>query len=320
MYIELIVTEEEVDRLETLSECLLGISPSTQVNMFISMAKNASKGLPKRIMSVLKEFKASQDGCLLIKGLPIDRKYIWTPENNKFHIGETTLLSRVQAIINEFLGEMVSYEAEGDGRLFQDMVPNKELACTQTSLSSNKELELHTEQAFSEMRPDYLSLACLKGDINAKTYIMHVQNILDRFTLYETKVLSKELWEIGIDKSFVMNGCSSNLRGPLSILHLKDGEFEIVFDQDLMVGLTEEASDLIDEIIELYYEYREYCALESGDILILNNNKVLHGRSAFSPLFDGHDRFVIRSFIMKNIKKIEGKTVGHERMIAKEFS
>ena len=63
---------------------------------------------------------------------------------------------------------MVSYEAEGNGRLFQDMVPNKELALSQTSLGSKKELELHTEQAFSEMRPDYLSLACLKGDIYAK--------------------------------------------------------------------------------------------------------------------------------------------------------
>ena len=43
MYFELIITKEEADRLETLSECLLGISPSTQVNMFTSMAKNASK-------------------------------------------------------------------------------------------------------------------------------------------------------------------------------------------------------------------------------------------------------------------------------------
>lgn len=320
MYFELIITKEEADRLETLSECLLGISPSTQVNMFTSMAKNASKGLPKRIMSALKEFKASQDGCLLIKGLPINKKYILTPENNKFHVGETTLLSRVQAIINEYLGNMVSYEAEGNGRLFQDMVPNQELALTQTSLSSKKELELHTEQAFSEMRPDYLSLACLKGDINAKTYIMHVQNILDRFTLYETKLLTRELWEIGVDQSFIMNGCSSNLRGPLSILNLKNGEFELIFDQDLMIGLTEEASDLVDKIIDLYYEFREHCVLESGDILILNNHKVVHGRSAFSPLFNGHDRFVIRSFIMKNINKLNGKTGGHSRMVAKEFS
>ena len=68
------------------------------------------------------------------------------------------MLSRVQPIINEFLGEMVSYEAEGDGRLFQDMVPNKELARTQTSLSSKQELELQ-QSKISEMRPDYLSLA-----------------------------------------------------------------------------------------------------------------------------------------------------------------
>ena len=74
------------------------------------------------------------------------------------------------------------------------------------------------------------------------------------------------------------------------------------------------------KIIDLYYEFREHCVLESGDILILNNHKVVHGRSAFSPLFNGHDRFVIRSFIMKNINKLNGKTGGHSRMVAKEFS
>ena len=80
---------------------MVGISPTTQVNMFTSMAKNASKGLPKRIMSTLNDFKNSQDGCILIKGLPLDKNYIWTPKNNQYYIGETTMLSRIQAIINE---------------------------------------------------------------------------------------------------------------------------------------------------------------------------------------------------------------------------
>ena len=53
------------------------ISPSTQVNVY-SDGKNASKGLPRTIMSALKEFKASQDGCLLIKGLPIEEVYLDT--------------------------------------------------------------------------------------------------------------------------------------------------------------------------------------------------------------------------------------------------
>ena len=36
-------------------------------------------------------------------------------------------MSKNLPIINTYIGEMVSYEAEGDGRLFQDMVPNKKL-------------------------------------------------------------------------------------------------------------------------------------------------------------------------------------------------
>ena len=60
--------------------------------------------------------------------------------------------------------------------------------------------------------------------------------------------------------------------------------------------------------------------MESGDILILNNHKVVHGRSAFSPLFNGHDRFVIRSFIMKNINKILIKYEDVEKNRLETFS
>jgi L-asparagine oxygenase len=89
------------------------------------------------------------------------------------------MLARCQSIINEFIGEMVSYEAEAGGRLFQDMVPNKKLMETQTSLGSKTELELHTEQASLELRPDFLSLACLKGDKNAKRLIIYTLTCVD---------------------------------------------------------------------------------------------------------------------------------------------
>ena len=58
------------------------------------------------------------------------------------------------------------------------MVPSRESARTQTSLSSEVELEVHTEQAFSVLRPDYLSLACLRGDPNAHTYLLRAHDIV----------------------------------------------------------------------------------------------------------------------------------------------
>lgn len=119
------------------------------------------------------------------------------------------------------VGEMIAYEAEGGGKLFQDMAPNSALSKTQTSLGSDVALEIHTEQAFSELRPDVLSLACLRGDAMAKTYTLHVRQILDHVTEREAALLRLPLWTIGVDASFVMSGLlngNSDMRGPMPIL------------------------------------------------------------------------------------------------------
>ena len=60
--------------------------------------------------------------------------------------------------------------------------------------------------------------------------------------------------------------------------------------------------------------------LQSGDILIINNHRSVHGRSSFTPNYDGYDRFIIRSFIMSNKNKIKDKTGKNERMVLKQFS
>lgn len=311
---EVIINKEEKELLVKLSEKLL------LKNNNLVYAKELSKLLPNRIKNKLDEFINNKNPVIIMKNLPIEKDIPQTPINNTFHIGETTMLARIQTIINEYIGEMVSYEAEGGGLLFQDMVPNKKLSNTQTSLGSRVELELHTEQAFSELRPDYLCLACLRGNNGAKTYYLDIKNITQRMSIEELNMLKNKLWNIGVDLSFTMNGCNGEIRGPLSILNSKNGHLELVFDQDLIIGLTDEANKLTQKIIDIYYEDREHVILQSGDILIINNHRSVHGRSSFTPNYDGYDRFIIRSFIMSNKNKIKDKTGKNERMVLKQFS
>lgn len=317
----IILSEEEKKEFIELTKPLYNISPSKEMNLYLSLAKYASEKIPTRIKKLLDEFKkkTSKSDILLFKNIPYDENIV-TPENNQSHIGENTILSKIQAIINEYIGEMVGYESEGYGRLFQDMVPNKNLSVTQTSLGSKVELELHTEQAFSELRPDFLSLACLKGDFFAKTYYFHINQIVKQMTNEEMNYLKQNKWMIGIDESFVMNGCSNELRGPLSIITENNNYYQLVFDQDLMIGITEQATQLLTKIIDLYYLYRKEVILNPGEILILNNKKLVHGRSSFSPKFDGNDRFIVRSFIMNHINRINNKTIDNKRIISAKYS
>jgi len=296
------LTESETEIMLTLSS-RISVDPSDDPELFCKQAKELSYEIPQRIRDILHDFvsvNSLNHDFLLFKNVPVNN----VPVNNvpvipvTNNIGEKTVLAKVQSILIHVMGEMISYEAEGYGRLFQDVVPVKTMAKNQTSIGSNVELEIHTEQAFSKLRPDILSLACIRGDPEAYTYILPLYEIINHISSDELDLLSQPLWKTGVDLSFKLNGqefIEGDIRGPLAIIQGTEDPF-LVFDQDLMVGITEEADDIIKKIIDIYYRYRLEHNLVSGEILFINNRRVVHGRSPFFPKYNGFDRFLVRCF------------------------
>lgn len=297
-------------------------NPSKNPEKYIEQIKSATQYLPLSCKQFIDQFIIgdTREAILFLFDMTQHPPLPTTPNDNDFHIGETTILSKLQATINQYIGEMIAYEAEGYGKLFQDMVPKKEYSNSQTSLGSNVELEIHTEQAFSKLKPDYLSLACLKGDKNAKTYIFSIYQLLEHLSKEKIEMLKQPLWTIGVDMSFkshTIEFIEGELRGPIPILTAND---EFIFDQDLMTGINEDAEDLKKEIITLYYRYRKEHVLSSGQIMLLDNRKVVHGRSPFQPKFDGNDRFIIRSFVSLNFEGSSYARKDNSRTILSMFS
>jgi L-asparagine oxygenase len=274
--------------------------PSEEPELFCQQSKEQSKKIPERIQKHLLHFSqhGNQHGFLLIKKIPI--LFIEeTPPGNTYKVGEKTALAKIQSMFLHVMGEMIAYEAEGYGRLFQDIVPIQSMATAQTSLGSRKELENHTEQAFSTLRPDILSLACLRGDEGAWTYILPVKSILENCNEKEIELLKQPLWMFGVDLSFKLNGnefLEGDQRGPYPILTFCKDDVFLRFDQDLICGTTEESKNLVNKIIAIYREHRFQHNLKQGEIVLIDNNRAIHGRSSFSPNYDGNDRFLVRSF------------------------
>lgn len=317
------LTNEEINILKTLAK-KIEFSPSQQPQLFCQEIKSLLREIPETIYNTFIHFKkyGSKTGCLLLH-IPLEDDTPPTPDGNQYKLGETTELSKIQAICMTIMGEMVAYEAEGYGNLFQDVVPLKSMLNQQTSTGSNFELEIHTEQAFSQLRPDILSLSCLRGDPNAFTYILHVESILHNMTEHEIALLKQPLWKIGVDLSFKINESEfieGNIRGPFPILQGSEENPILVFDQDLMFGLTEESDSLIDKIVGLYYRERNSYNLTPGDIIFIDNNRSVHGRSSFFPKFDGLDRFLIRSFLVFDYERVKHACIKREHMISAMFS
>ena len=303
----------------------LTISPSEEPELFCSQSNELSKQLPQRIIDILLSFAkhGSETGFLLIKNLEISENVPKTPQSNGYKVGEQTILARIQSLFINVICEMIAYEAEGFGRLFQDVVPVEAMSKNQTSIGSSVELEIHTEQAFSKLRPDILSLACLRGDLDAYTHILPVQFILNNLNHDEKKLLREPLWKTGVDLSFKLDGhefIEGDMRGPLSIISDQDEDPLLVFDQDLMRGITEESDKMVKKITDIYYKYRLRHNLKPGEIILVDNNRAVHGRSPFFPKYDGYDRFLIRCFGTFDYSKSEYARPNNSRTVGAIYS
>lgn len=318
------LTENDIQSLKYMAKKIT-YNPYDNPELFCNQIKNILLEIPEDLKNKCIHFKknGSETGFLLINIPSSDNTLPSTPDSNKYYIGGNTELAKIQAILMSIMGNMVSYEAEGNGNLFQDIVPVKSMSNNQTSTGSNFELEIHTEQAFSKLRPDIISLACLRGDINALTYVLPVQYILSNMDEYEIGLLKQPLWKTGVDLSFKLINdyfIDGDIRGPFPIIQGDEKNPILIFDQDLMFGITNESQVLLKKIINIYYNYRLTHNLISGDIIFIDNNKAVHGRSQFKPNFDGFDRFLVRSFLVFDYEKVKESCDKKKYMISAIYS
>ena len=76
----------------------------------------------------------------------------------------------------------------------------------------------------------------------------------------------------------------------------------MVFDADLMVGIdTEEPTMHFGCSATPRRAYHTSVALEAGDLLVVDNAVAVHGRSPFTPRFDGTDRWLQRTFVVSDL-------------------
>jgi len=92
----------------------------------------------------------------------------------------------------------------------------------------------------------------------------------------------------------------------------------LVFDQDLMRGDSTAATNVVRAIVDVYYRDRHTHVFAPGDIMIVDNRRAVHGRSGYTPRYDGLDRFLIRCFAVRDLGASSYARQG--RMIQARFS
>lgn len=299
-------------------------SPYNNLDKFLSESFKRIIFLNQEIIESLYNFKnyGNDYGVLLLRGLnfddvlpPTPLHALHYPDRGNFY-GELWL-----AMISEFLGYAVGYSQEKNGNIFQNLVPDVKKEFLLSSESSKKELDFHTEIAFHPLMCDYVLLYCLRQDHekSARTFIASAKMMLRDLSFREIRILFEPLFITGIDYSYGSpNGVKGN--GPkTSILYGNPNDPYMIYDLDLMQGINAEAEFVLDKLKKIANKHKYWVALEAGDLLIIDNNRCVHGRSEFIPRYDGCDRWLLRTCVLTNIKQAIPDILEESRIINTRF-
>lgn len=268
---------------------------------FLRAAGHAARLLPADVHDALVDFadEPHRSGALLLRGLPVGdvppTPTTPTTPSTKDSVSELTLLT-----VARRLGQPVGYEPEHGGDLVQNIVPTQAAGDRQVSTSSKVHLMFHTEAAFHPHRPRYLLLLCLRGDPAAATTLSSIFEVLPQLPHGVVDTLFQPRFRTAVDESY-LHGRDNLLSAPMAVLSGDRRRPSMVFDADLMVGVDAEADQALRALGEATDEHHTSIALQAGELLVVDNNVAVHGRTPFTPRFDGTDRWMQRAFVVGDL-------------------
>jgi len=246
----------------------------------------------------------SQDGILLLRGLPLDSTLPPTPRTGAFPGAwcELSVATVVQLMVMSVVGDVISYADEKDGRLIQDICPVPGAEGRQENTGSCL-LELHTEDGFHPNKPHFLSLLCLRSDHTgeAMTVACGVRAVLPLLSTEHARVLREPWFRVRMASSFVGTERIAYSQ-PMPVLSGPVDDPDLCVDFHATEPMTDLALAAMEELSGHLLSSLVGTALEPGDMLIVDNHKAVHGRTDFSPRYDGEDRWLRRCFAVADIR------------------
>jgi hypothetical protein len=238
------------------------------------------------------------DGLFVVRGLTVD----------DFDLGETpaswstaedagALWDVLLLLISSLMGCPIAWDGQQDGRFVHNIVPSPGHEHEQTGASSTVLLTPHTEDAFHPGRAHLLLLQCMRNPDNIATTAASVR----RTDLSDDDVeqLTRPVIPILPDDAYEEAQQFGGAPAPVATLHRTEDGLTMRFDPaytpvDQADELWREAyGRLEDELARVSVAV----SLAPGDILVVDNDVVVHGRVPFRARYDGTDRWLKRASV-----------------------
>lgn len=267
--------------------------------------------VPVRIAEALIRFRkhGNREGALLLRNLPTDSALPATPADGRWSAAKTTTVSEYNLLLLlQLLGEPIAYEDEKEGVLVQNICPVAGCEERQENTGSGY-LEFHTEDGFHPYKPDFVGLYCLRPDHDgmAKTITASIRKAVELIPETAVFLLRKPHYRITLSSSFrhgkYMEGTSLAYSRTIPVLSGSWLDPDMCIDFYLMQGINPRAQWALDVLKEALESCVSEYILCPGDMLVVDNRKAAHARTAFRPRYDGADRWLQRLLITRDIRR-----------------
>lgn len=319
----------EVDQIETLLSVVMQEYKHENCECFLRNVHHLAHKMPTRVCEFLADFKYDETslGACVISGLPIDEECIGdTPITVETEKGRNKTQKEhfLSCLLSSLLGDVFGWATQQNGKLVHDIAPIKAHEYEQIGSGSKELITLHNEDAFHDYRADYLALLCLRNPDNVSTICAKLN--LDDLTPTQRRLLHEPKFIIRPDNSHLeFNNANSGDNEELA--NLKKQSFDKIkkeLDEGIPISLLfGDYNDpylrldayFMDEPVEPDYKeaFDALCLslsnntieipLNPGDILFVDNYRVLHGRNPFQARFDGKDRWLKRLNITRGLRR-----------------
>ncbi|MEV5593250.1 clavaminate synthase family protein [Streptomyces sp. NPDC052496] len=275
---------------------------------WVAAARQEWHELPSGLRTPLGEFRrdSGRSGVLLIRGLPVDSAALPdTPSTADSVQREAAVSAALLTMVACGLGDPAAFRPEKAGALVQDVVPVPGKEDFQGNAGSVM-LTFHNENAFHPHRPDYVMLLCLRADHEkvARLRTASIREALPLLSEQTQEVLRSAEFHTAPPPSF--GGSAGGDTAPQPVLTGAAEDPALRIDFAATKPLTARAAQAMAELQDAFDRTSLSTALEAGDLAIVDNHVTTHGRSAFTPRYDGKDRWLQRTFVLKDLRRSRG--------------
>ncbi|EWM13745.1 oxygenase [Kutzneria sp. 744] len=225
------------------------------------------------------------------------------------------------ALLATVLGQPFGWAHQQAGRLVHNILPSPESANVQVGASSSVPLEWHTEDAFHPERADFLILACVRNPDEIGTRLAAVRDL--GLSTQDIEVLMRPTLAITPDDSY------GEWRTPITAIGMptvwqRTDSLCVRYDPSYSTPVRDdqEFATVYGELAAGFDQCGFEVPLSPGDVVIVDNDVMVHGRVAFSARYDGTDRWLKRVLVRAPRERHPNESTEHgyhQRLVIPNF-